>query len=256
MAKKHKPGPGPCVHCLREVQKRTWDHVFPVSWYPDTTPPNLERWKFPSCEPCNAEYGKLEQDILLCAGLCLDPDNAHASGVVERVRRSITPELATGEKDRRAREARLRSVLDRMFIVGSEHQHSMLPGFGPHPSAEPQMGIPVLAESLERVVVKVARGLTYLRAGLLLGTEYDVTVYHDPRQGAIYDTALERFGKKDERGPGISVRHAIARSDQRASLFSVCFWGTWRMWGVVLPRNHKTPPRSEASHDAAAATCE
>jgi hypothetical protein len=243
MAKKHKPGPGPCVHCLRAVEKRTWDHLFPVSWYPDTTPPNLERWKFPACEPCNAEYGKLEQDILLCAGLCLDPENPHARGVVERVRRSITPDLAKGEKDRRAREACLSSLRERMFPIGPEHRNSLLSGFGPHPGAEPEMGIGVLATSLERFVVKIARGLTYLRAGeLLLGPEYEVKVFHDPQQGAIYDPPLRKFGQNDELGPGISVSHDAARSDQRASLFSVCFWGTWRMWGVVLPRNHEAHP--------------
>jgi hypothetical protein len=33
------------------VAERDWDHVFPISWYPDTTPPDLEKWKIPSCLP-------------------------------------------------------------------------------------------------------------------------------------------------------------------------------------------------------------
>src|SRR5947208_16017660 len=37
-------GLGKCVHCLKDVAERNSDHVFPASWYPDSTPPNLEKW--------------------------------------------------------------------------------------------------------------------------------------------------------------------------------------------------------------------
>ena len=51
--------PGRCVHCLHEVDAITDDHLFPRSWYPTTTPQNLEKWKFPACGRCNREYGKV-----------------------------------------------------------------------------------------------------------------------------------------------------------------------------------------------------
>src|SRR4029079_15657963 len=100
---------------------------FPVSWYPDSTPENLERWKFPACAPCNAEYGKLEQDLLLRAGLCLDPATLQASGIPERVLRSIAPEHAKNEHDRRVREARRRKILEETFLVGEAHRHAVIP---------------------------------------------------------------------------------------------------------------------------------
>jgi len=52
-----------CVHCLRFFKVLTSDHVFPVSWYPETTPDNLEKWQMPSCKKCNEKYGKI--DILI-----------------------------------------------------------------------------------------------------------------------------------------------------------------------------------------------
>jgi hypothetical protein len=58
------PGKGRCVHCRKEVPERNWDHVFPKSWYPDTTPQNLEKWQIPSCIPCNRKYGKIEEDLI------------------------------------------------------------------------------------------------------------------------------------------------------------------------------------------------
>jgi hypothetical protein len=42
MARSRRLGPGKCVHCLKDVEERNSDHVFPASWYPDSTPPNLE----------------------------------------------------------------------------------------------------------------------------------------------------------------------------------------------------------------------
>src|SRR5580704_2378724 len=68
-----KLGPGKCVHCLKDVDARNSDHVFPESWYPDSTPPGVEKWQIPSCIRCNSDYGKLEQDFFVKVGLCLDP---------------------------------------------------------------------------------------------------------------------------------------------------------------------------------------
>ena len=60
MAKVFKPCK--CVHCLRYCDSPTSDHVFPKSWYPDTTPQNMEKWQIPSCENCNTEYSKIENE--------------------------------------------------------------------------------------------------------------------------------------------------------------------------------------------------
>ena len=54
------PEKGKCVHCLKVPVDRTWDHMFPKAWYPDTTAENLEKWQVPSCRECNQRLGKLE----------------------------------------------------------------------------------------------------------------------------------------------------------------------------------------------------
>jgi hypothetical protein len=234
VAKKNKAGPGPCTHCLVQCAERTWDHVFPVSWYPDTTPENLERWKFPACEPCNAAYGRLEQDLLLRAGLALDSSARAASGIPGAAFRAIDPAHAKNEVDRRAREARRQRLRDETFVVGPEHLRAILPGFGPHPG--PPVGVYVAAESLERLVEKVARGLTYLHAGRLITPEYRVVMFVDPRQGAAFEQLLATFGRRYDRGPGIAVAHAIANDDSRASIFSLVLWGSLHLWGAVQPK--------------------
>jgi hypothetical protein len=77
-------GPGRCVHCLKEVEERNSDHVFPESWYPDSTPPDVEKWQIPSCIPCNSEYGRLEQDFLIKVGFCLDPHDPTSASIVQK----------------------------------------------------------------------------------------------------------------------------------------------------------------------------
>ena len=94
-----KLGPGKCVHCLKDAEERNSDHVFPESWYPDSTPPNVEKWQIPSCIPCNTDYGKLEQDFLLKVGLCLDPFEPASASIVQKSLRSLKslPPVATRE---------------------------------------------------------------------------------------------------------------------------------------------------------------
>ena len=72
-----------CVYCLRFFKKLTSDHVFPKSWFPDTTPQNMEKWQIPSCENCNTEYSKIENDLLQRFGMCVDPDSIAAKGIAD-----------------------------------------------------------------------------------------------------------------------------------------------------------------------------
>jgi hypothetical protein len=53
------------MHCLKHPVQLDWDHVFPESWYPKTTPPNLEKWKVPSCIPSNSALGVIEDRLLI-----------------------------------------------------------------------------------------------------------------------------------------------------------------------------------------------
>src|SRR5262245_44224333 len=119
MAKKRKPNPGVCVHCCKTVDDRNKDHVFPKAWYPETTPPGIERWTVDSCFPCNRAHGRNEEGLLLRIGICLSPGDIASAGIAEKALRSIQPEYATNDRDRRARAA-LREKLRKEMIVSDE----------------------------------------------------------------------------------------------------------------------------------------
>jgi hypothetical protein len=74
---------GRCIHCREPLAKPTKDHVFPSSWYPDTTPKDVERWTAPSCGRCNEELGRLEKDLLLFFACCMDPTKPATKGLYQ-----------------------------------------------------------------------------------------------------------------------------------------------------------------------------
>ncbi len=72
------------LHCLADSVERNWDHVFPESWYPQTTPSNLEKWKIPSCIRCNSALGMMEDRLLIQLAHALDPDHPGSAGIYDK----------------------------------------------------------------------------------------------------------------------------------------------------------------------------
>ena len=225
-------GAGTCVHCLLSFDELTEDHVFPRSWYPDSTPGNVEKPWVPACWKCNQAYGRLEDDLKWRFGLCVDPVRAQASGIAETVLRSMDPAAARNQRDAASRQARRDKVLREVLPAEPGDERHVLPGFE-NPS---NLKLYVAKRDLERVCEKVGRGLTYLHDGLLIGPEYDFEFFFDPTQGAKLDPLLDRFGRREERGPGILAVRAAPPEERTASVFYFEIWGTFRAWGAVRRR--------------------
>lgn len=153
-----------CVHC-RMNAGTTRDHWFPESWYPSTTPADLEKWTFPSCWECNQRYGKIESRLQSRLALALSPSAPASREVVESVRRSMNPARGRNDRDRRARAARRERLVEQSFSAELAPQHAVLPGLGPAagvPLSE-QVAAFVGADDLRGFVEKLVRGLTYLQ---------------------------------------------------------------------------------------------
>ena len=169
MAKK-KLGPGRCVHCLKEVEVRNSDHVFPESWYPDSTPPDMEKWQIPSCVPCNSDYGKLEQELLIKIGLCLDPNDPASASIVQKALRSVRPTAARNPRDARHRLGSGQRILAQALQGDQIPDHGVFPGLGERWTEIPgeRAAILIPKRSFERITEKIVRGIYYLEDGIFI----------------------------------------------------------------------------------------
>ena len=238
-----KPGPGICVHCLKTVSTRNWDHVFPQAWYPDSTPMNLEKWKIPTCKPCNDEYGRIEEDLGIILSACVDPKSARAAGIWAKRLRALDASRGATEKDRRAR-ARKREWLLSMITTGDHiPNHGIYPGLGERwgRPREQQVALCVSARHLQKMAEKIVKGLAFIEDSRLIdsNTQIQHHVIDDVGARPMFE-ALTTFGAAYSRGPGIEVVRAVTPEDGVSALYKIIIWGEIKLYVSVL-RNVAQP---------------
>lgn len=231
-----RPKPGKCVHCLHDPVERNWDHVFPESWYPDTTPQNLYKWQIPSCIRCNRELGKIEDEFLVRVGLCLDPSAPASRSIVKKALRAMNPNAACNQADREARASLARRV------AGNLLEGANIPDTGVYPTLSEKWGRPpsqrmavqIPADSFRRLTEKIVRGIFYLEDKKFIEPPYRVLFF------AVGDAAaqpirelLNRAGVTYAREPGITVKRAVVPDDRLSSIFEIEFWGQFKTHAAV-----------------------
>jgi hypothetical protein len=214
-----------------------WDHVFPVSWYPDSSPANEAKWKIPSCIPCNQAYGRLEEDFLNRVGLCLNPDDDASRSIVEKVLRGLDPSSAKSDRDRRARVAR------RLGIISDTLQGAEIPHEATYPGMhekwdrplDEQIAVTIPAEYFQRITEKIVRGVSFIENRRLIEPPFEIEnfVIDDSAAQSIRDS-IARFGKTYARPPGLIVGCAVVPDDGMSSLWEITFWGQFKSYASVL----------------------
>jgi hypothetical protein len=230
------PGPGKCVHCLAEVAERDWDHVFPISWYPDTTPPDLEKWKIPSCLPCNHGYSKIEGDFRDRVGLCLDPDNPASQSIVEAAMRSIDAEQGRDPSDAQKRLIRARKLMSQTLHGAQIQEENLYPGMPRHEDvpAEDRVDMLIPTDYFPRMVHKIVRGMFYIHEHKFIEPPYVTDFYLPIEANAIpFEQLLNEFGTTYDRGPGLVVQRAVTTDKEFTSLFKMTFWEQISLYATV-----------------------
>jgi hypothetical protein len=226
-----------CVHCLNPAGN-TRDHVFPRSWYPESTPEDVQRPTVPSCRPCNGKSGKLENYVLGRLGLCLDPRKAASSGISAKALRALgigaEGELSQNELKIRAKiKANLLAETRPYFqVIG---RPGILPGFGPNRDfpKESQLAISVNAEKLKEVCRKIVRGLEYHVVDRYVEPPYLLEVFF------VNDEAATKLSSSFapaslHLGPGFRVQRASAQDDPRHVLYEIKIWDTLLVHGSII----------------------
>ena len=227
------PEKGKCVHCLKGPVERTWDHMFPKSWYPDTTPENLEKWQIPSCLDCNQRYSKLEGDFLGRVALALDTKNPASAGLAEKALRALNPTAARDEGDAAARDARAKKILSEMFKGEKIEAKNVVPGLGERwgRSNEQQIAIKIPDESLPAITEKIVRGLAYREDGNFIEPPQEI-VCHLAKEEGLHEVKelLAKHGKEFKREPGLVIRRAQLDG---GDLYEITFWDQFKTYATV-----------------------
>jgi len=228
------PEKGKSVHCLKDSVERTWDHMFPKAWYPDTTPENLEKWQIPSCLECNQRLGKLESDLIGRIALTLDANNPASKGLAEKALRTINPAQARDEGDAAAREARAKKILGDMFKGEQIKAKNVVPGLGERwgrPVSE-QLAIKIPDESFPAITEKIVRGLVFREdGGVFIEPPQEIECHLATEEGLDdVKTLLAEHGKEFKREPGLVIRRA---SLDGGDLSEITFWDQFKTYATV-----------------------
>jgi hypothetical protein len=222
------------VHCLADPVERDWDHVFPESWYPDTTPPNIEKWKVPSCIPCNRAHGVVEDRLLLALAHVLDPYHPGSAGIYEKAKRAISPAVGKNERDRGARSAQRARFLENVRVGDAIPTYGVYPGLHDRwdQPNDDCMAVLIPKRDMDRITEKIVRGITLVEGDMFIEPTYKIAV----EASAPYRDAFARSSAELALGPGIVVRRRLFPVVMTILFEIEFFGGQFRSYARVSPR--------------------
>lgn len=232
-----RPDPGICTYCLGSFDRLTWDHVLPLSWYPDSTPDDLEKWKVPACIECNRRLGRIEEELLLRIGLCLEPSSISSLGISHKALRAVSPHYAKNERDRRIREQKRKKLLGEVKHFEDPPEEGLLPHFGPLPwlQYDGYHAVLIPEASLKSYTEKLVRGMSLILDGRMLDIDYEIDLHVIREDGDREVLGLfEGRSNLYHRGLGFIVRRMV-REDDRAWMYAFEIWGRLKFYSVVHP---------------------
>ena len=232
MAKK-KTKPGRCVHCLRITGVTEDDHVFPDSWYPDSTPTTVQRWTAPSCPRCNREHGRLENDLFIRLSMCVDSKKMAAAGLAAKAMRAMGFDTeGLSESEQRHREAvrqKIKSeIVSRESLAGKPGK---IPGLGPPDDTESQWSIPLQFAAFAIIVEKTVRGCEWRLRRRYIEEPYGVRI--SPDSGLNYPSVFEPWIKDIDLGPGCKIKYVCVTENPNVSRYWIAIWDTMYFHIVV-----------------------
>lgn len=229
--------PNRCVYCLHALKSAdmTVDHVIARSWYPGSTPDNVEKWKAPACRACNNRFSRDEQDLFIRLAHCVNPHDPAAQEVLDRAKRALDPSKAKNSRDRLRRQSARNRFIREMREVDALPSEGVLPSFRPNYDLGSRMALLVRAKLVSGVIEKWTRGLHYVLLGYPIPESALLTPIHmEDHHG---DAALARFGMQAtvlQAGPGIEVKHlTAAEGSARESVYAYRIWGQFRAYATV-----------------------
>lgn len=189
----------------------------------------------PACKKCNADYGKLEEDLLQKLSLCLDDAALGSLGLGTKLTLALDPSRGRDDRDSEIRARRAQKLL---HSIRAPKPGNPLVSMTPNTTGK-VIGIEVVA--LERIGTKIIRGLIFVHLAQVVGLDYEVFCTALPGPDSSFDSMVFTHGTIFERGPGIEVNWLRHPEEPICGAFVIRLFGCYYLRGGVLPRGYRPP---------------
>ncbi len=218
-----------CIHCLSETDSPELDHVFPKSWYPDTTPKTVQRWTAPSCPKCNRAFGQLEHDLFLRMIFCVDSKSDAAAGLAAKALRTMGLDAeGLSDEEKRRREATLKKIRSELVRTEElEDKPGKIPGLGPPEGVESPRSILIPYAGLSLMAEKIVRGCEYRINNRFVEPPYTVCTFIANAE-VVFPEAMVTGVKSIDFGPGCQIKRIFAAETPKVVRYWITIWGALR----------------------------
>jgi hypothetical protein len=232
-----------CAYCGdREGDER--EHVFPKSWYPESTPESVQRLVVPGCHACNQRWKVVEEEFRDEFLMVISPVRAEAKGLHDKFTRSINPTFATDAEGRKHRAAKAMKILKTMTwvpAVAGAPQETIRTPSGLFVRASPVRRVE--KRVLNGVGEKLMRGLHYAKTGEVLGplTVHSLLVKPEHGSDPTIVPVLEylwTLPPDETLAPGLQYRH---HEQPGLRVWDFLVWGQVRFISFATAQDAPVP---------------
>lgn len=224
-----------CIHCGSAIRKKDKDHLFPKSWYPETTSERVQRWTIPSCIPCNRAFGEIEEEMLITMGLAVEPSHYASLGINQRAINALDPSRARNDRDRAAREAMMRRVRERLVHNVSEMSAGVIPNLArsENLNTQGQNGLFIPDEYFTSLCRKFVKGITWVAHRQLINEdEYTINSFPMKPDNLILQQAVHWTDYS--RAPGLIIKRVISEGDPTSSINVIIIWQQYLFYASCI----------------------
>jgi len=234
---------GRCVHCLGAYpeEEMTEDHVPPRAWYPNTTPSSVQYWKIPCCNKCNRDLARIERDLLIRFGLCVDPARPETSGLVPKALRTIGLDAGRLSDEEQGHRDRTRARIRRELMLYDDISEAAVRGLCAPDGVPPgALALPIAYADLSRIAEKMARGFEYKRSGRFVEPPYSLRTFIGDPSGFTTDSSklLSEISGEEcqfDLGPGFKIKYVFSPEHPSNIGYWFLLWGTFCL-SVLITR--------------------
>ena len=185
----------------------------------------------PACRQCNQAYGRLEENLLIRLGMCLDDDAEPSMGIGKRALDALNALRARNPRDFAIRHAKALKLLAESKNL-TTNTDPMILNSGPA-----SVGVVIESADLRRLGEKFVRGIIWVKLKQVVDNSHQIKVMTGQGPSPRFDEATRQFGLHYGCGPGIEVYFENMPPDNISGRFFIKIFGRLVIRAVVMPQS-------------------